>query len=105
MITQGTTPTFQLKIPNTVDLTQASKVYATFRQSGVTPITKTGANITVTAHQVDVYLSQAETLTFIASDYIPLEIQLNWIYSDGSRRASDIVEIKVTENLINEVLS
>lgn len=101
---KGTTPTFQLKVPNTVDLTQASKVYATFKQL-TTTITKTGSDITVTAHQVDVSLTQQETLSLTDSDYIPLEIQLNWLYSGGARASTNVVQIMVDKNLINEVLS
>ena len=79
---RGTTPTFQLKLADeTVDLTQASNVYATFKQESNT-ITKTGADIEVTANQVDVYFTQSETLSFKAGT---MYCQLNWTYSDGQR--------------------
>lgn len=98
---RGTTPTFELKITdNTVDLTQASKVYATFSQYGQT-LTKTGQDITVAARQVDVYLSQAESLAFAPG---AIEIQLNWIYSDDSRAATNIIKVYITDNLVPEVL-
>lgn len=98
---RGTTPTFQLKITDdSVDLTQALNVYATFRQYGI-ELTKSGEDIDVAAHQVDVYLTQSETLQFGDGN---LEVQLNWTYGDGSRAASNIKTIQVTKNLIGSVL-
>ena len=99
---RGTTPAFQLKIAdNTVDLTEANNVYATFTQQNIS-ITKTGADIDVSARQVDVYLSQEESLKFEVGT---IEIQLNWTYADGSRAATKIVKVYITENLIGEVLT
>ena len=100
---RGTTPTFTLTIPSDsgVDLTQAANVYATFKQTGVA-ITKSGEDLTVQAHQVDVYLNQAETLQFKAGT---LQIQLNWTYSNASRACSTIVNIGIDNNLVGEVLA
>lgn len=99
---RGTTPTFKLTITdNTVDLTQASNVYATFEQRGKV-LTKTGADLTVAAREVDVYLTQAETLGFYRG---PLEIQLNWTYSGGERACSEIIRISIGDNLVPEVLA
>jgi len=99
---RGTTPTFELKIAdNTVDLTQASNVYATFTQLDRS-ITKTGEDIVVTARQVDVYFSQEESLAFKTGN---IEVQLNWTYNGGSRAATNIVKVYITENLIGEVLT
>lgn len=97
---RGTTPTFSLKIDNSVDLTEAYNVYATFKQTNHT-LTKTGESLDVTAHQVDVYLSQEETLKFIGGS---MDIQLNWTYADGSRACSNIVSVNVGANLIGSVL-
>ena len=97
---RGTTPTFILKITNDVDLTEAVNVYATFEQY-YTKITKTGEDIEVTAHQVDVYLSQEETLQFAEGK---VKIQLNWTYLDGRRACSNIIAVCVKANLVGEVL-
>lgn len=99
---RGTTPTFKLSLDDeTVDLTAATTVYVTFEQRGNT-LTKTGADLTVTETEVDVYLTQAETLSFYRG---PLEIQLNWVYSGGERACSNIIRISIGDNLLPEVLS
>ena len=98
---RGTTPTFKLTIADqSVDLTDATNVYATFQQRNST-LTKTGASLTVTEHEVDVYLTQAETLAFSSGG---LEIQLNWTYSGGERACTNIVRINIGDNLVPEVL-
>lgn len=98
---RATTPTFELKITdNSVDLTQASNVYATFNQLNRT-LTKTGEALTIQARQVDVYFTQEESLGFTAGT---IEIQLNWTYADGTRAATNIVKVYVTDNLLAEVL-
>lgn len=99
---RGTTPTFELKITDsTVDLTEATNVYATFAQWGKT-ITKTGEDIDVTAQQVDVYFSQADSLSFSSGT---IEVQLNWTYTDGSRAATNIIKVVIGDNLLPEVLA
>lgn len=99
---RGTTPTFKLILSDeTVDLTAADNVYATFEQRGNT-LTKTGADLEITAQEVDVYLTQAETLSFYRG---PLEIQLNWTYDGGERACSTIARISIGDNLLPEVLS
>ena len=98
---RGTTPTFVLTISdNTIDLTEALNVYVTFKQNA-TVINKKGEDIVVTAHQVDVYLSQKETLKFVEGS---LEIQLNWTYVNGERACSNITTIDVEKNLIGSEL-
>lgn len=98
---RGTTPTFQLKLKDdSIDLTAAENVYATFKQ-GSKIVTKTGEDIVVNPHRVDVYFSQEETLKFRTGR---LEIQLNWTYNDGSRACTKIVSKSVNRNLIERVL-
>ena len=99
---RGTTPTFRLYLNDEyVDLTQAVNVYVSFKQKD-TLITKTGEDLDITENEVDVYLSQAETLKFIKGD---AEIQLNWTYLDGRRACSNIITIEVDINLIGDVLA
>lgn len=100
MIIRGTTPTFTLTVPETVDLTTAGNVYATFRQ-GTTTRTKSGDDLDVSAHQVDVYLDQSETLAFTTGD---VEIQLNWTFAGGRRAASTITKVTFDENLLRRVV-
>ena len=50
---QGTTPTFVLTLPDTVDLTEAQNVYVTFSQGSQNSITKSGDALVVSAHEVD----------------------------------------------------
>ena len=99
-IRQGVTPTFTLTVPETVDLTAAANVYATFDQGKIS-LTKTGTDLTVSAQTVDVFLSQQETIMF-QKGYVA--IQLNWTYSDGSRGCSEIKSIPWDINLLPEVL-
>lgn len=99
---RGTTPTFKLYLNDEyVDLTQAVNVYVSFKQKD-TLITKTGEDIEVQENEVDVYLSQQETLQFIKGS---VEIQLNWTYLDGRRACSNIITIEVDKNLIGDVLT
>lgn len=99
-IRQGITPTFTLLVPETVDLTQAENVYVTFRQ-GSRELTKTGREITVSAHSIDVFLSQEETLSFERGS---VRIQVNWVYADGNRGETNIASVEWAETLLREVL-
>lgn len=95
-----TTPTVTLTLPNEVDLTTADNVYVTFaKQDGV--ITKTGEDLTVSAHQVEVALTQRETATFKGAR---VAIQVNWTYSGGQRACSNIAFAEVGENLLDKVV-
>lgn len=100
MISRGTTPTFKLQITDDVDLTQAQNVYATFKQTDK-EITKTGSDLEISAHEVDVFLAQSETLLFKAGT---ISIQLNWTYMNGERACSKKALVQIDENLKPEVL-
>ncbi len=99
---QGTTPTFTLTLPNTVDLEEASHVYFTMRQ-GSAIVTIDQSDMDLEGNVAIVYLSQSDTIRFSRST--DAEIQLNWTYSDGSRACTDIVKIPILENLLKEVIS
>lgn len=100
---RGTTPTFTLTLnDNTIDLTQASNVYATFKQ-GDKVLTKSGEDLTVTAKTVEVYLNQEESLSFLAGSKVA--IQLNWTYAQGQRACSTIATVDINNNLIGSVLA
>lgn len=98
---RGTTPTFELRINDeSVDLTDADNVYVTFADNGWS-LTKTGEDLEVSANEVDVYLSQEETLSFPKGN---IDVQINWTYDDGKRACTTIAIIKVTKNLLERVL-
>ena len=105
---RGTTPTFTLSLQDqTVDLTQALNVYATFEQTRknscppVFKITKTGDALEISEHSVDVYFTQEESLQFVPGT---IQIQLNWTYSEGERACSNIISIAIGRNLEGGVL-
>ena len=98
---RGTTPTFKLTLTDTsVDLTQAQNVYASFSQANV-KIVKTGEDLDVMPQEVDVYLTQEESLRFTTGT---LNIQLNWTYAGGQRACTNIINVDVGTNLIGKVL-
>lgn len=100
---KGTTPTFTLTLPDEVDLTIAQNVYVTF-EKGDRELRKTGTDLVVTEHQIDVFLSQEETLSFPSGD---VALQVNWTYLDGGvtkRAASNIVKVNMKTNLEDTVL-
>lgn len=97
---QGTTPTFILTLPNTVDLTAVSNLYFSLEQ-GSTKLRKMGNALSIDGQNISVYLTQAETLKFNTGK---ANLQLNWTYPDGSRACSNIVNVTVGLNLIKEVI-
>ena len=103
-MTRGTTPTvtFTLK-DETIDLEEAASVYVTFRQ-GRRTLRKTGEELTLSGNVAEVRLSQSESLTFDAC-LEPVFAQLNWLYGNGARACSEIVQLQMKENLEPEVLT
>lgn len=97
---RGTTPTFIINVHGDFDLLEANNVYVTFEQECY-KITKTGDDLEVYEHQINVYMSQSETLKFKTGQ---VDIQVNWTYGDGNRASSNIANIYVDRNLIGEVL-
>ena len=97
---RGTTPTFTLTVPNDYDLTACGNIYATFEQNQ-TSVTKSGEDIDVYEHSVDVYLDQSETLMFRRG---ALNIQLNFTFAGGQRACTEIKRINIEDNLLPEVL-
>ena len=78
-------------------------------KQGANKILKRGSAVTAVynsvkgATELAVSLTQEETGIFSAGSQA--QIQVNWIRSDGNRGATDAEMIKVTENLLNEVIS
>lgn len=98
---QGTTPTFTLTLPETIDLSEAEHVIFTIEQLGH-EVSKNENEMTIDAHEVTVRLDQEDTLYF--NDAFDVMIQLNWTYADGKRMASNVVTIPMDENLYKDVI-
>ncbi len=96
---QGLTPTITVTVPETVDLTEAANVYVSFKQ-GAKLLKPEG--FTVAAHQVGIYLTQEDTLSFAVG---AVEIQINWTYAGGQRGATKPVILSVSPNHLLEVLA
>lgn len=100
-IARATTPTFTLKFTEEeLDLTTANNVYATFEQDAIN-FTKTGTDLVIAEKQVDVYLSQEETLKFKVG---VVDIQLNWTMNNGRRASSDVKQVAITKQLLRQVV-
>lgn len=101
---KGTTPTLSLTFPDTIDLTLATQIAVTFSDyNNNVLLEKSDAELTVTAQQIDLELSQEETLA-MPKDVL---IQVNFLYMDGtiSRRcASTIQGLRFEKNLKAEVM-
>lgn len=95
---QGLTPTIIVMLPEDIDLTQAAHVYPTIKQGGKVLRIE---NFQYTAQQVDIYLTQEDTLALSPG---AAEIQLNWTYSDGQRAATVPKGMTVSPNHLLEVL-
>lgn len=99
-IPRGVTPTLTFTFDDDdLDLTQASHVYVTFR--GGMEVTKADDELTVAEKQIDVYLTQEETLSFRPGS---VYVQVNWTYPDGSRAASDVAIFKFSSQLLDKVV-
>ena len=90
-----------------MDLTQATNVYVTISQCK-NVITKTGDDINVSAHSVECWLTQEESLSL--RDGQNADIQMNWTYpgEDGEsvrRAATKVKTIRVTKQLLQEEVS
>lgn len=99
-VPRGTTPTLILTLPR-VDVTQAVEVLVTFACKGL-KMTKVPSNITYDEEksELSVSLSQQETLRLNGAT----EIQVNWIYADGSRAASNVATYTFTQQLLERVI-
>ena len=100
-----TTPTLPMTVP--VDLTGA-EIHVTIKQ-GARKIQKTGADVTAVYDsesgktELSVSLTQEETGAFLAEK--KAYVQVNWIFENGTRDATNIKQIDVSENLIAEVIT
>lgn len=97
---RGTTPTHIFKVP--IDLTEAAEIYITYKQDGEIKLEKNIGDMTITAEDITVELSQTETLAF--STIGEVEIQCRARFPDGSAVASCIKKIPVCKILKEGVI-
>ena len=98
-ITRYTTPTISFEVD--LDLTNA-KLWLSLEQ-GCVELTKQIETFTVDDGKTsfDITLSQEESARFEAK--APIEVQLNYIFADGSRDATEILRLSSYRNLLEEV--
>lgn len=101
---RGTTPILTFTVDDDIDLTALQDVYLTIRQQGAYAVTKhkgsEGFEITG-AHEVQVLLSQKETLKFKAGR---AACQLRGVNSSGQAFATDIEYVTIDDVLLQEVI-
>ena len=98
-----TTPTLTLTVEN-IDLT-GQDIYVTIEQ-GSHELTKSGADLTVAYAEPDTAiefkLTQEESASFAYNR--PAQVQVNWISQNGVRGATNISQVSVLKNLLDEVI-
>lgn len=100
-IIQYTSPSIPFVVD--IDLTDA-QILATFAQ-GSSVVTKRASNVVVSNNSTSftIHLEQSETAKFDISKSV--EIQVNWIYINGIRGATEPKSFPVLKNLLDEVIS
>lgn len=71
------------------DLTTAEVVYITYKQNGRTVLEKSIEDLTITAEEITVELSQTDTLALMVG--VPVQIQIRARWASGSAIASNIM--------------
>lgn len=100
-IIQYTSPSIPFVVD--IDLTDA-QILVTFEQGDIT-LTKRASDVVVTEGTTSfiIDLEQAETAEFNIQK--PVEVQINWIYINGKRGATEPRMFPVLKNLLDEVIS
>lgn len=99
MTSRGTTPTYILQLPEDIDLTMADHVIVTFSDANYRKlIEKTDSELQISQHEVEVYLSQAETLSFPLGSVL---VQLNFTFTEGSKVKRLATTIERTDSVKN----
>lgn len=96
---RGTTPTHIFR--TNVDLTGA-RVYITYAQDKKEILEKTGEDVTVTNDSVSVTLTQTETLEF--KPFKKVNIQIRYVFPNGSAGASNIMNVDISDVLKEGVI-
>lgn len=100
---QGTTPTLTLTFDEEIDFSDAKSVVVTFATDYNKKITeKSDDEITLDRNVISINFTQEETLAFMPG---PTLVQVNVLFEDGSRLASNVGAIEWVRNLKNEVMA
>lgn len=99
---RGTTPTIQINVSGSDDLTSYKSIFVTFKQMPSVLIEKTKEEIEVGPDYVNVYLSQEDTLKFNPG---PVMVQLRAVDETGIAIASRIETIHAERILKEGVIS
>ena len=94
---RGTTPTLLFNLPFSVSEIKNCEVY--FSQDDNLIVTKEKKDCTLDDHFLYVTLTQEETLAL--SDEVKCEVQLRFVYQDGTVDATTILKDKVERILKN----
>ena len=92
---RGSTPTCLFDV--NLDLRQATKVLVTFKQGDLIVFEKDLPDVTVTETQVQVKLTQADTLKLDADKKVQMQIRAK--FANGDTFPSDVMETTVEELL------
>lgn len=98
---KGTTPTIIFTSPDTFDCTLPSKIVLTVKSGAKVIIRKENEDLDIQEHSISVWFSQEETLSFQRE----IKMQLNMLYDDGNRAASDEKRFEWKDNQLNEVMT
>lgn len=100
-IVQYTTPTLEIKIKNSINLSEFREIHVTFAQGG-TVVDIDSPNI-LSENTLSVGLTQEQTAKF--SGRQPIGVMVNLIDYSGHRFANkDPIYVKVVENLLKLVI-
>lgn len=87
---RGTTPVHIFTTD--VDLTSATDIYLTYRVGDENIIEKTKDEMQVSSDQIEVKLSQSETLAINEKEYVYMQIRAK--FADGTAIASNIIKVQ-----------
>lgn len=94
---KGTTPTFIFTFTN-FDPTTAEKVIVSFSNG----LEVTEEDLDITSDSISLWLDQAQTLAMPKGNVI---VQINFLFPDGQRAATNKQSVSWDSNLYNEVMS
>lgn len=99
---KGTTPTLTLTFDESINLSEAEHIVVTFATDYHKVITeKADEELIIEDNKIEITFTQAETLAMLPG---PMLVQVNLLYSDGNRSASNIDQVEWLYNLKNEVM-
>lgn len=94
---KGTTPTFIFSFTD-FDPTTAEKIIVSFSNG----LEVTEEDLDVTSDSISLWLDQAQTLAMPNGN---VNVQINFLFADGQRVASNVQTVVWNRNLHNEVMT